>query len=31
MVERAVQEFGAVDILYHCAVDAHFVNHQDRG
>ena len=29
MVERAVQEFGSVDILYHCAVDVHFVNHQD--
>ena len=28
-VERAVQEFGSVDILYHCAVDVHFVNHQD--
>jgi len=29
MVERAVAEFGAVDVLYHCAVDVHFVNHRD--
>jgi NAD(P)-dependent dehydrogenase (short-subunit alcohol dehydrogenase family) len=29
MVERAVAEFGSVDILYHNAVDVHFVNHQD--
>src|SRR5262249_52391813 len=29
MVERAVAEFGSVDVLYHCAVDVHFVNHRD--
>ena len=29
MVARAVAEFGAVDVLYHCAVDVHFVNHRD--
>lgn len=29
MVARAVAEFGRVDVLYHCAVDVHFVNHQD--
>ena len=28
-VERTVAAFGAVDVVYHCAVDAHFVNHQD--
>ena len=26
--ERAVDEFGSVDVLYHCAVDVHFVNHR---
>jgi NAD(P)-dependent dehydrogenase (short-subunit alcohol dehydrogenase family) len=30
MVERAVRAFGAIDILYHCAVDVPFVNHEDR-
>ena len=29
MVARAVAELGALDVLYHCAVDVHFVNHQD--
>lgn len=29
MVARAVAELGSVDVLYHCAVDVHFVNHQD--
>jgi NAD(P)-dependent dehydrogenase (short-subunit alcohol dehydrogenase family) len=29
MVERAVAEFGSIDILYHNAVDVHFVNHHD--
>jgi NAD(P)-dependent dehydrogenase (short-subunit alcohol dehydrogenase family) len=30
MVERAVAEHGAIDVLYHCAVDVRFVNHEDR-
>jgi len=30
MVERAVAEFGAIDILYHCAIDVRFVNYEDR-
>ena len=29
LVEHAVEAFGSVDVLYHCAVDVHFVNHQD--
>ncbi len=30
MTAAAVAEFGSIDVLYHCAVDVHFVNHQDR-
>jgi len=30
MVRRAVDELGSVDVLYHCAVDVHFVNYEDR-
>ena len=29
-VQRAVDEFGSVDVLYHCAVDVAFVNYSDR-
>jgi NAD(P)-dependent dehydrogenase (short-subunit alcohol dehydrogenase family) len=30
VVERTVERFGRVDVLYHCAADVHFVNTQDR-
>ena len=30
MVDRAVQSYGRIDVLYHNAVDAKFVNEQDR-
>ena len=30
MVQRAVAQFGSVDVLYHCAVDVNFVNYEDR-
>ena len=30
VVERTVERFGRVDVLYHCAADVHFVNTQDK-
>jgi NAD(P)-dependent dehydrogenase (short-subunit alcohol dehydrogenase family) len=30
MTATAVSELGRIDVLYHCAVDVHFVNYEDR-
>jgi NAD(P)-dependent dehydrogenase (short-subunit alcohol dehydrogenase family) len=30
LVAASVAELGRIDILYHCAVDVHFVNYEDR-
>ena len=30
MTPAAVSELGRIDVLYHCAVDVHFVNYEDR-
>ena len=30
MATTATAQLGRIDVLYHCAVDAHFVNHEDR-
>lgn len=30
MTRAAVAELGSIDVLYHCAVDVHFVNYEDR-
>ena len=30
LVAAAVERLGRIDVLYHCAVDVRFVNHQDR-
>ena len=30
MTAAAVSELGRIDMLYHCAVDVHFVNYEDR-
>lgn len=30
MVRTTVSRFGQIDVLYHCAADVQFINHQDR-
>ena len=30
MVEEVVARLGRIDVVYHCAVDVHFVNYEDR-
>jgi 3-oxoacyl-[acyl-carrier protein] reductase len=30
MTRAAVEQLGSIDVLYHCAVDVHFVNYEDR-